>query len=63
MSVSSDTIPEIVRKAVRLARSEKPGAVHLELPEDVATEETVAEPLTPRRFRRWRFLMCSKAET
>jgi acetolactate synthase-1/2/3 large subunit len=46
------TIPEIVRKAVRLARSEKPGAVHLELPEDVAKQETDAEPLTPKRFRR-----------
>ncbi|MEM6438624.1 MAG: acetolactate synthase large subunit [Pseudomonadota bacterium] len=46
------TIPEIVRKAVRLARAEKPGAVHLELPEDVAKHETDARPLTPRRFRR-----------
>src|SRR3546814_17718170 len=32
---SADTIPEIVRKAVRVARSEKPGAVHLALPRDV----------------------------
>ncbi len=48
----ADTIPEIVRKAVRLARSEKPGAVHLELPEDVAKQETDAEPLEPKRFRR-----------
>ncbi len=47
-----DSIPEVVRKAVRLARSEKPGAVHLELAEDVAGEETRAEPLEPRRFRR-----------
>ncbi len=47
-----DTIPEIVRKAVRLARTEKPGAVHIELPEDIAAEETDAVPLTPRRFRR-----------
>lgn len=31
-----DNILEIVRKAVRLARSEKPGAVHIELPEDIA---------------------------
>ena len=34
-----DTIPELVRKAVRVARSEKPGAVHLELPEDLAKLE------------------------
>ena len=47
-----DTIPEIVRKAVRLARSEKPGAVHVELPEDIAAEETAQRPLVPRRFRR-----------
>ena len=50
--LNPDTIPEIVRKAVRLARSEKPGAVHIELPEDVAAEDTGATPLTPRRFRR-----------
>ena len=47
-----DNIPEIVRKAVRLARSEKPGACHIELPEDIAERETVARPLDPRRFRR-----------
>ncbi len=47
-----DTIPEIVRKAVRLARTEKPGAVHIELPEDIAKEESDEPPLTPRRFRR-----------
>ncbi len=50
--LNPDTIPEIVRKAVRLARTEKPGAVHIELPEDVATLETEAKPMTPRRFRR-----------
>lgn len=47
-----DTIPELVRKAVRLARTEKPGAVHLELPEDLAKEDTAAQPLEARRFRR-----------
>ncbi|MCU7843081.1 MAG: acetolactate synthase large subunit [Candidatus Thiodiazotropha sp. (ex Monitilora ramsayi)] len=46
------TIPEVVRKAVRLARSEKPGAVHIELPEDIAKHQVDAEPLEPRRFRR-----------
>ncbi|MEQ9604366.1 MAG: acetolactate synthase large subunit [Thalassobaculaceae bacterium] len=48
----AETIPEVVRKAVRLARSEKPGAVHLELPEDVAAREVEGEPIEPRRFRR-----------
>jgi len=50
--LNPDTIPEIVRKAVRLARSEKPGAVHIELPEDIASMESTAEPMLPRRFRR-----------
>ncbi len=48
----ADTIPEVIRKAVRLARTEKPGAVHIELAEDLAKHETSAVPLTPRRFRR-----------
>lgn len=47
-----DTIPEVVRKAVRLARTEKPGAVHIELPEDLAKLDTPATPLEPKRFRR-----------
>jgi acetolactate synthase-1/2/3 large subunit len=46
------TIPELVRKAVRVARTEKPGAVHLELPEDLAKLDTDAKPIPPRRFRR-----------
>ena len=50
--LNPDTIPEIVRKAVRLARTEKPGAVHIELPEDVAEMETSKKPMAPRRFRR-----------
>ena len=47
-----DNIPEIVRKAVRVARSEKPGAVLIELPEDIAKLQTTTTPITPRRFRR-----------
>ena len=47
-----DTIPEVIRKAVRVARTEKPGAVHVELPEDIAGRQTDAQPLTPVRFRR-----------
>ena len=50
--LNPDTIPEIVRKAVRLARTEKPGAVHIELPEDIAAESSDKKPLQPRRFRR-----------
>ena len=47
-----DTIPEIVRKAVRIARTEKPGACLIELPEDIAGNDTSCVPLTPRLFRR-----------
>jgi acetolactate synthase-1/2/3 large subunit len=47
-----DTIPEIVRKAVRIARAEKPGAVHVELPEDIAKLPANAAPMKPKRFRR-----------
>jgi len=47
-----DNIPEIVRKAVRLARSEKPGACHIELPEDVAKMPTSTLPLPPHSFPR-----------
>ncbi len=36
-------IPAIVREAFRLSQEERPGAVHIELPEDIA-EEQVKEP-------------------
>jgi len=48
----ADTIPEIVRKSVRIARSEKPGAVLIELPEDIAEHNSDALPMKPIRFRR-----------
>jgi acetolactate synthase-1/2/3 large subunit len=44
-----EAIPEMVRKAFRLARLEKPGATHLELPEDIAAEEVQAHPMPVRR--------------
>lgn len=47
-----DTIPEIIRKAVRIARTEKPGAVHLELPEDIAKKEANSQPIKPQRYMR-----------
>ncbi len=36
--VNVNTIPGLVREAFRLAEEERPGAVHLELPEDIAAE-------------------------
>lgn len=47
-----ENIPEIIRKAVRLARTEKPGAVHVELPEDIAKLPVNKEPLSVNKFRR-----------
>jgi acetolactate synthase I/II/III large subunit len=50
----ADVIPEAVRKAFKVAETEKPGACHLELPEDVADETTsgAATPLSTERPRR-----------
>ncbi|HEU5201248.1 MAG TPA: acetolactate synthase large subunit [Nitrospira sp.] len=39
----AEVIPEAVRKAFKVAQTEKPGATHLELPEDVA-EEQISDP-------------------
>lgn len=50
--LNENTIPEIIRKGVRLARSEKPGAVLIELPEDIAKRETDKTPMPPIRYRR-----------
>ncbi len=52
--ISPDNIPEVVRKAVRVARGEKPGAVLLELAEDIAKEQAGerAQPMPVRRFQR-----------
>ena len=38
-------IPEVVRKAFKVAEAEKPGSTHLELPEDVMASEADGEPL------------------
>jgi len=50
--LTPDAIPEIVRKAVKLAEAEKPGAVHIELAEDIAAMETDAVPLPRIAVRR-----------
>ena len=39
----AEVIPEAIRKAFKIAQTEKPGATHLELPEDVA-EERIGDP-------------------
>ena len=50
--VSGDTIASHVREAFRLAQEEKPGAVHLELPEDIADEQTDVPPIPASLVRR-----------
>jgi len=49
---SADNIPSRVREAIRLAEEEKPGATHIEFPEDVADEHTDSTPLKPSLARR-----------
>ncbi|WP_407355126.1 acetolactate synthase large subunit [Methanolobus sp. WCC5] len=43
--IRPDFIPEIVHKAFDIA-TDRPGATHIELPEDVAREETTKEPIS-----------------
>ncbi|HLG80489.1 MAG TPA: acetolactate synthase large subunit [Bradyrhizobium sp.] len=45
--VSAASIPTVVRDAFRAAMEERPGPVHLELPEDIAREEADDVPLIP----------------
>ena len=48
-----DTIPEMVRKAFKIAEQEKPGVTVLELPEDIAKKEAESPTLIePRKTRR-----------
>ncbi len=41
----ADTVPEVVRKAFKVAQTEKPGATHIDFPEDIARVQTDSEPL------------------
>lgn len=45
--VHGNTIPALVREAFRVAEEERPGAVLLELPEDIAAEECDAHVMQP----------------
>jgi len=49
---TAGVIPEVIRKAFKLAESEKPGACHVEVPEDVAEEPADGVPLSTERARR-----------
>jgi acetolactate synthase-1/2/3 large subunit len=45
--VAAQSIPTLVRDAFRIAQQERPGPVHLELPEDVAAEQAEADIIAP----------------
>ncbi|QAS52191.1 acetolactate synthase large subunit [Halobacillus litoralis] len=42
---TGEIVPEVVRKAYQLAMQEKPGATHIDLPEDIASMEVDGQPL------------------
>ncbi|MGQ3686046.1 MAG: acetolactate synthase large subunit [Candidatus Loosdrechtia sp.] len=42
---TADVIPEVVRKAFKLAQMEKPGATHIDFPEDVAKADIQEQPI------------------
>jgi len=50
--VSADRIPSTIREAFRLAVEERPGAVHIELPEDIAAEYSNLGTLQAHPVRR-----------
>lgn len=50
--VSGENIPSRIREAFRVAEEERPGAVHLELPEDIAQEDVSEDPIPESRSRR-----------
>jgi acetolactate synthase I/II/III large subunit len=50
--IDPGTVPTVVRNAFKLAQAERPGAVHIELPEDVAEDATDAAIQPPGAVRR-----------
>ncbi|WP_018984203.1 acetolactate synthase large subunit [Salinimonas chungwhensis] len=50
--VSGERIPSVVREAFRVAHEERPGAAHIELPEDIAAENTTMPLIKPTLSRR-----------
>ena len=50
--LSAKNVTEVVRKAFKVAETEKPGVTVIELPEDVAKEEVNENPIKPCLIRR-----------
>ncbi len=50
--LSAKNVTEVVRKAFKVAETEKPGVTVIELPEDVAKEEVNENPIKPSPIRR-----------
>jgi acetolactate synthase-1/2/3 large subunit len=46
-----EAIPKVIRKAFRIAKTEKPGATHIEIPEDIAAMNTDGEPLDTKKIQ------------
>ncbi len=44
----AEIIPEVVRKAFKIAQTEKRGATHIDFPEDIAKDQVEGEPLRPQ---------------
>ena len=49
---NAKNIPEIVRRAFKISLEEKPGATHIELPQDIAKRRSNIPPITPQKIRR-----------
>ncbi len=48
----AEAVPEILRKAFKIAQTEKPGSTHVELPTDVAETSVKGKPIPWERTRR-----------
>ena len=49
--VNGNNIPAMIRESFKIAKAERPGAVHIELPEDIAKEEVDEEVFPVHRVR------------
>ena len=47
-----DTIPEVVRRSFKIAIEEKAGATHIELPQDIAKQESEINPVKGEKVSR-----------